>query len=69
MADKHGIPNAWFVVSPRGVDWLGLARDERHAWTIALGWPDDAEIAHKKAKGWHAAQATVTWRKQGGSDV
>lgn len=53
----------WIVVSPGGVYWLGHAQDEAHAWTIALGWPEQAEIDNHKRLGWYAAQATVTWTK------
>lgn len=53
----------WVIVSPDGVHWLGHANDEYHAWTIALGWPDAAEIRDHQARGWYAAQATVTWQR------
>lgn len=53
----------WVIVSPAGVYWIGHAKDEAHAWSIALGWPDHAEITDHKALGWYAAEATVTWHK------
>lgn len=53
----------WVIVTPAGVYWLGHAKDEAHAWSIALGWPDKDEIDAWKAKGCYAAQATVTWSK------
>lgn len=53
----------WVIISPGGVYWLGHATDEWHAWTIALGWPDQAEVDDHKALGWYAAEATVTWRR------
>jgi len=53
----------WVIVSPGGVYWLGHAKDEAHAWTIALGWPDQVEIDDHKALGWYAAEATVTWKR------
>lgn len=56
-------PLPWVVVAPSGVYWLGHAKDEHQAWTVALGWPDKAEINEHKAKGWYAAEATVTWKK------
>ena len=56
-------PMPWVVVAPFGVYWLGHAENEARAWCIALGWPDEEEVARHKAKGWYAAQATVTWSK------
>lgn len=43
---------AWAVIWPDGrvlVD--STFRDEAHAWTVALGWPDAEEIAEAKKKG------------------
>jgi hypothetical protein len=51
----------WVVVAPDGVFYIGLHEDEAGAWRVALGWPDDEEIAEKKRSGWYAAQATTTW--------
>lgn len=64
MSDK-GTPTEWpwVVVGHKGVYWLGHARDEDHAWTIALGWPPASEIEACRAAGWYAAHATVTWQK------
>ena len=53
----------WVVVSPSGVSWLGHASDESGAWSVALGWPDDEEIAHHRRQGWYAAEAMVTWTR------
>ena len=55
--------STWIVVSPRGLEYIGLHDSELSAWTTALGWPDQAEIDEAKAKGWYAAKAQVTWRK------
>lgn len=54
---------AWVVVSPVGVEYLGLHSDERSAWSCALGWPSDDEIRKRQREGWYAAEATLTWRK------
>ena len=59
MEDKQ----PWVVVAPDGVDWLGHAKNERDAWTVALGWGDDEDIELYKQAGWYAAPATVTWNK------
>jgi hypothetical protein len=53
----------WVIVSPQGVYWIGHAENEANAWSIALGWPDQAEIRYHMGRGWYAAQATVTWQK------
>ena len=43
--------DTYVVVSPKGVVWIGLADDEQHAWTIALGWPRQDEIDYNKRAG------------------
>lgn len=53
----------WVVVSPHGLEYAGLHDDEESAWRVALGWPSAAEINEKKAAGWYAALAEITWRK------
>ena len=58
----------WVVVGPRGVYYVGLHDDELGAWTVAMGWPDAAEIAERKADGWYAAQATMTWTQPNTTD-
>ena len=62
MTDKGRLDQIpWVVCGPAGVYWLGHAKDEHQAWTIALGWPDDEDIRAHKDRGWYAATATVTW--------
>lgn len=56
-------PTPWVVVAPGGLYYVGLHEDERSAWTIALGWPDDEEIADRKREGWYAARAELRWTK------
>lgn len=64
MRDKGKLTDRpWVVVAPDGVVWIGHAQDEAYAWTIALGWPDEAEINYRKADGWYAAPANVTWSR------
>lgn len=55
--------NTWVIVAPQGLCYVGLHKNEAETWSIALGWPDEAEIAEHKKDGWYAAQATITWRK------
>lgn len=54
----------WAVVLPDGhiVTGSDLNTEER-AWTIALGWPGEAEIEHEKKRGAFAVKATLTYQK------
>ena len=54
----------WAVMSPHGIEYVGLCTDEVHAWHIALGWPPDEEIAQLKKQGWWASDAAVTINHQ-----
>lgn len=62
MKDEKPL-DPWVVVAPDGVRWLGLAKNEHHAWQFALGWPDQKEIADTKALGWFAVKGNLTWRQ------
>jgi hypothetical protein len=53
----------WVVVAPSGLVYVGLHENEADTWQIALGWPPAEEIAERKAQGWYAAPATITWQK------
>lgn len=53
------MPKPYVFVTPDGVQWAGLADDEKHAWTIALGWPDDDEIDDAQAGGCFVAKAVI----------
>jgi hypothetical protein len=61
----RGIP--WVLIAPSGMFWMGLARDEEDVWRQAslgyqpLQWPMDVEM--RKARGWYAVPATVTWER------
>jgi len=55
----------WVVVAPHGLAYVGLHDSEAGAWSAALGWPDAAEIAERKAAGWFATVASVTWQRPG----
>lgn len=55
--------DTWVIVGPKGLAYAGLHVDEDHAWQIFLGWPSHDEIADRKAHGWYAAKATITWTK------
>jgi len=51
------------IVGPDGIFWLGFADSEAQAWKYALGWPTLYETYDRKAKGYYAAEATVTWKR------
>lgn len=53
----------WVIVGPDGVFWLGLADSEAQAWYWALIGPLPEEIAEHKARGYYAAEATLTWKR------
>lgn len=54
----------WVVVSPRGLVWVGIAENERHAWQLSGGSLSSYERIKKFTdSGWYAARATVTWEK------
>lgn len=63
--DDTRAERVWVVVSPSGIDWCGLARDEWSAWTIALGWPSPAEVAERRRQGWYATPARLSWQTPG----
>lgn len=58
-----GEETTWLIAGPKGLKWIGLCRSEDDAWRIALGWPDDEEIAEEKRRGYYAAKPTVTWTR------
>lgn len=55
--------DTWVIVGPKGLAYAGLHVDEDHAWEIYLGWPSQDEVKARKAQGWYAAKATITWTK------
>ena len=57
----------WVIVGPHGLEYVGLHECEADVWTIYLGWPSPEEVAEKKAEGWYAAPANITWKKPGGA--
>ena len=50
------------MVSPQGLAYVGLHKDEADCWRVALGWPSDEEIAARKAEGYAVYPATLTWQ-------
>lgn len=64
MSDRGALTSRPFVfVGPQGLAYVGLHNNEADCWRVALGWPDDAEIAAAKARGFCVYEATVSWQK------
>ena len=61
MSEYSASPRVWVIVTPWGVQWCGIVDDETAAWATALGWPSDDEIGERKAVGWYAVPATLSW--------
>lgn len=51
------------MVGPLGLEYVGLHRNERDCWRVAIGWPSDDEIDQRKADGFYVSQAQITWQK------
>jgi hypothetical protein len=50
----------WAIIRPDGrVMADSDFKDEAHAWRVALGWPDDKEIAFAKRNGYRAERVEV----------
>jgi hypothetical protein len=50
----------WAIIWPDGKILADSDfKDEAHAWHIALGWPDDKEIAIAKRKGFKARKVRI----------
>ena len=65
MKEDQKMITTWVIVGPGGVAYVGLHSDESDAWRVALGWPTVGEVKQKKAEGWYAAPAILTWKKPG----
>ena len=59
MTDMH----TYVIVSPEGLVYVGLHKEEADAWRIFLGWPTVGEVREKIAQGWYCAKATITWQR------
>ena len=57
---RNGIVEAWAIVWPNGKVLVDTTFDsEAMAWQVALGWPDDEEIAHAKSNGVKAMRVRI----------
>ncbi len=54
------------IVSPQGMEYIGMHESPDDAWRIHLGWPTAGEVKQRMRDGWYCAEALVTWRKPGG---
>jgi hypothetical protein len=55
------------IVSPQGLEYIGMHESPDDAWRIHLGWPTAGEVKQRMREGWYCAEAEVSWRKPGGS--
>lgn len=53
----------YVIVSPHGLEYVGLHGSSDDAWRIFLGWPTKGEVRKKLEQGWYCTKATLTWRK------
>lgn len=53
----------YVIVSPNGLEYVGLHDSSDDAWRIFLGWPTKGEVRGKLEQGWYCTKATLTWRK------
>lgn len=51
------------IVSPEGLEYVGMHNSEDDAWRIYLGWPTIGEVRAKLRAGWYCTIADVTWQK------
>jgi len=49
----------WAVMRGDEIYFLGMAKDEKDTWTIALGWPDEDEIHDAKSRGLYAIPVEI----------
>jgi hypothetical protein len=54
---------AFVIVSPHGLEYIGLHESSDDAWRIFLGWPTAGEVKQRIRDGWYCVEASVTWRK------
>lgn len=53
----------YVIVSPHGLEYVGLHKSSDDAWRIFLGWPTKGEVREKLKHGWYCTKANLTWRK------
>ena len=62
-ADEGATP--WALVSPKGIEHLGLHRCAREVWMIALGYPDEEEVGLRRRAGWKAVPVKALYEGGG----
>lgn len=65
-ADEGATP--WALVSPKGIEHLGLHRCAKEVWMIALGYPDEEEVGLRMRAGWKAVPVKALY-EGGGVDT
>ena len=53
----------YVIVSPNGLEYVGLHESSDDAWRIFLGWPTKGEVRERLEQGWYCTKANLTWRK------
>ncbi len=65
---RYSGTKCYVIVSPRGLEYVGMHSDEKDAWRVALGWPTVGEVRLKKELGWYCAEANLTWIRPSGPE-
>ena len=53
----------YVIVSPNGLEYVGLHKSSDDTWRIFLGWPTKGEVRERLEQGWYCTKANLTWRK------
>ena len=53
----------YVIVSPNGLEHVGLHESSDDAWRIFLGWPTKGEVRELLMLEWYCTKANLTWRK------
>jgi len=50
----------YVIVSPEGLEYVGIHESEHDAWKIFLGWPIKGEVRELLRLGWYCTKANLT---------
>ena len=53
----------YVIVSPNGLEYVGLHKCSDDAWRNFLCPPRPGEVREKLKHGWYCTKANLTWRK------
>lgn len=60
ICTADGTPlKAYALMSPAGVEHIGLHSSADAVWVARFGWLDQQEILRREAKGWYACEITI----------